>query len=272
MPFLDNLRATLPEGIHDVVDMLMSVMATFPEDDLDEGRPDEVDEWTFSWAMRIRQWIDVENSKLSVVVIVQDSHDSTVEDAERRESIFVEMVVALQRATGALAATVEKARLQRSAAMAQAWDAWAVAQSMEQGSSPNRLRTVGTQVDEGMLTLRGTGQASVVPPPQEELGIDEPEHDGAGAKEDGSDGGDGGGNNRRGQQCDGHVAGVDGGSEQCHDPVPQLPPQPGASDSLELRPEAASSSNVATEGHVAAAECHVAATLLADDECFTPEN
>ena len=45
----------------------------------------------------------------------------------------------------------EAHRLRKSAAVAQAWDDWAVSQAMQGSTPPKRQRTVGTQVDVEML-------------------------------------------------------------------------------------------------------------------------
>ena len=117
----EGLFREVPEGVSDLVEMLTSVIASLLEDDMDGTTPDEVDAWMTTWTTRIRQWMDLEVAKLSQVIEIPDSHDNTVEEAERMEFIFVEMVVALQRAMGALMSEVEKARLRKSAAVEQAW-------------------------------------------------------------------------------------------------------------------------------------------------------
>ena len=157
---LESLFREVPEGVSDLVEMLTSVTASLPEDDMDGTTPDEVDAWMTTWTTRIRQWMDLEVAKLSQVIEIPDSHDNTVEEAERMEFIFVEMVVALQRAMGALMSEVEKARLRKSAAVEQAWDDWAVQNSMEEGPSPKRHRTVRTQVDAEMLAEENVNGAA----------------------------------------------------------------------------------------------------------------
>ena len=74
------------------------------------------------------------------------------------------MIIGLQRQLTKMAGDLEKFRMKRSAAMALAWDDWAMQQSMNQPPSPKRQRTVGTQVDEEMIrddVSMAEGQADV---------------------------------------------------------------------------------------------------------------
>ena len=59
--------------------------------------------------------------------------------------------MALQRDLARTMGQVEHLRLRRSAAMVQAWDDWAISAAMENGPSPKRSRTVGTQVNAEMI-------------------------------------------------------------------------------------------------------------------------
>ena len=129
MQMLEAMEGTFHEGVRDLVDMLKAVAVTFQDDDMDERQPDQVDVWTQTWMMRIGAWLDMETSKLNSVVVVEDSVDMAIEDGAKKESAFVEMVVELQKRLMALAIEEETYRLKRSAAVAQAWDDWAIRQA-----------------------------------------------------------------------------------------------------------------------------------------------
>ena len=146
-----QMEEMAPESVRELTGMLRSVLISFQEDEIDEASPDEVDEWTHVWTQRLKQWMDLEMARANDVVEIQDSADQSVQEAERAESVFVEMVVGLQKRMMALAFELEKIRLKRSAAMAQNWDDWALQSSMNQVQSPKRQRTIGTQVDAGMI-------------------------------------------------------------------------------------------------------------------------
>ena len=141
----------LRPGVRDLVEMIGAVAASFPEDESDEGAPDAVDEWVEDWSKRIRTWTDMETSKLESVIMVEDSVEVAIEDSAKKESAFVEMIVALQKRLLALATDEEACRLRRAAAVAQTWEDWALRQAMEDPDSPKRRRTVGTQVNQTML-------------------------------------------------------------------------------------------------------------------------
>ena len=151
MQLLASLESKIHDEIRDLMEMLKAVMATFEDDDIDEGKPDEVDQWTQAWMRRIQVWFDMESFKLSNVVTVDDSADAEIEEGATKESGFVEMVVELQKHLMAIVVEEEKARLARSVAMAQEWEAWIVKQAMDNPASPKRQRTVSTQVDPGMI-------------------------------------------------------------------------------------------------------------------------
>ena len=140
---VDELGAAMPMTIHELPDMLRSVLVVFQDDEGDETKPDEVDEWTEEWTRRLKQWMELESHKATA--------EPTIEDIDRLESAFVEMVVGLQKKMMQMAAELERFRVKRSAALAQAWDDWAMTTSMGQPPSPKRQRTVATQVDEGMI-------------------------------------------------------------------------------------------------------------------------
>ena len=129
----------------------MSVLVSFQDDELDESCPNEVDERCKAWMQRIGRLVDLENAKASAVVVVQNSSNQSIDESERMESNFVEMVVELQKRLGALSAKVEKNRMHKSARTAQNWDDWALTSAMEGGQSPKRQRTIGAQEDPTML-------------------------------------------------------------------------------------------------------------------------
>ena len=144
MQLLNNMEGKVHESIRDLVDMLRAVVVSFHDDDMDESRPDEVDQWTQAWMWRIEVWLDMETSKLSNVVTIEDSANATIEEGATKESAFVEMVVELQRRLMAVAIEEEKLRLAKSAAIAQEWEVWIVKQAMDNPASPKRQRTVST--------------------------------------------------------------------------------------------------------------------------------
>ncbi|CAE7729315.1 unnamed protein product, partial [Symbiodinium pilosum] len=114
MQLLNNMEGKVHESIRDLVDMLRAVVVSFHDDDMDESRPDEVDQWTQAWMWRIEVWLDMETSKLSNVVTIEDSANATIEEGATKESAFVEMVVELQRRLMAVAIEEEKLRLAKS--------------------------------------------------------------------------------------------------------------------------------------------------------------
>ena len=61
------------------------------------------------------------------------------------------MVVVLQKRLTTIAIEEEQFRMKKSAAIAQAWDDWAVSHAMDGRHSPKRQRTIGTQVNEEMI-------------------------------------------------------------------------------------------------------------------------
>ena len=151
LQLLNNTEGMINEGIRDLVDMLHAVVVSFQDDDVDESKPDEIDQWTQAWTRRIEVWLDMETFKLSNVVTIEDSADDMVEEGATKESAFVEMVVEFQRHLMTVAIEEEKLRLAKSAAIAQEWEDWIVKQAMDNPASPKRQRTVSTQVDPGMI-------------------------------------------------------------------------------------------------------------------------
>ena len=89
----ESRLAAVPNEVNDLMQMALSVVASFDDDEVDESRPDEVDEWVKDWLERMDIWLWMERTQVETVVLVENSSEQGTSEKDMAETAFVEMVV-----------------------------------------------------------------------------------------------------------------------------------------------------------------------------------
>ena len=84
---------------------------------------------------------------------MENSSEQGTSEKDMAESAFVEMVVKLQKRLSAMMPT----RVDPAAAAAREWDDWSLAEAMHAAPEKKRMRTVATQVADGVMNFSEDG-------------------------------------------------------------------------------------------------------------------